>query len=69
MSKKFNKNNSINNNNNNNNDDEDVKLTIHLKRYISPEKRKQIIDELRLVPKTYVWMSMYIFQRKITNYW
>ena len=56
MSKKFNKNNSNNNNNNNNNnnDDEDVKLTIHKKRYISPEKRKQIIDELRLVPKTYV---------------
>ena len=52
MSKKFNKNNSINNNDNN--DDEDVKLTIHKKRYISPEKRKQIIDELRLVPKTYV---------------
>ena len=55
VSKKLNKNNSNNNNNNNNNnDDEDVKLTIHKKRYISPEKRKQIIDELRLVPKTYV---------------
>ena len=58
VSKKSNKNNSNNNNNNNNNnnddDDEDVKLTIHKKRYISPEERKQIIDELRLVPKTYV---------------
>ena len=39
-----------NNNNNNNNDDRDVELTTHKKRYISPEERKQIIDELRLVP-------------------
>ena len=41
-------------NNNNNNNDEDVALTAHKKRYISPEERKQIIDELRLVPKKYV---------------
>ena len=32
--------------------EEDVKVTTH-KRYISPEKRQQIIDELRLVSKTY----------------
>ena len=31
--------------------DEDVELTTHKKRYISPEERQQIIDELRLVPK------------------
>ena len=37
--------------NNNNNDDDDVKLATHKKRYISPEERQQIIDELRLVPK------------------
>ena len=36
---------------NNNNDDDDVKLATHKKRYISPEERQQIIDELRLVPK------------------
>ena len=36
---------------NNNNDNEDVKLTTHKKRYISPEERHQIINELRLVPK------------------
>ena len=30
--------------------DEDVELTTH-KRYISPEERQQIIDELRLAPK------------------
>ena len=39
------------NNNNNNNNDEDVELTVHKKRYISPEERQQIINELRLVPK------------------
>ena len=31
--------------------DEDVELTTHEKRYISPEERQQIIDELRLIPK------------------
>ena len=40
-------------NNNNNDDDDDVKLATHKKRYISPEERQQIIDELRLVPKNY----------------
>ena len=39
------------NNNNNNNDDDGVELTTHKKRYISPEERQQIINELRLVPK------------------
>ena len=37
--------------NNNDNNNEDVELTIHKKRYISPEERQQIISELRLVPK------------------
>ena len=35
----------------NNNNDEDAKLTDHKKRYISPEERQQIINELRLVTK------------------
>ena len=35
----------------NNNNDDDVELTTPQKRYISPEERQQIIDELRLVPK------------------
>ena len=35
-------------------DDDDVELATHKKRYISPEKRKQIIEELRLVPKNNV---------------
>ena len=30
---------------------EDLEITTHKKRYISPEKRQQIFDELRLVPK------------------
>ena len=33
-----------------NNDDEDAKRTTHKERYISPEERQHIIDELRLVP-------------------
>ena len=33
--------------------DEDVEITTHKKRYILPEKRQQIIDELRLVPRNY----------------
>ena len=39
-----------NNNNNNNN----VELKTHKKRYISPEERQQMINELRSVPKKYV---------------
>ena len=39
------------NNNNNNNNNEDVELTVHKKRHISPEERQQTINELRLVPK------------------
>ena len=31
--------------------DEDAELTTPKKRYISPEQRQQIIEELRLVPK------------------
>ena len=46
-----NDNNNNNNSNNNNNNNEDVELTAHKKRYISPEERHQIINELRLVPK------------------
>ena len=33
--------------------DEDEELTTHKKRYISPEERQKIIDELRLAPKNY----------------
>ena len=40
-----------NKNNNNNDDDDDVELTTHKKKCISPEKRQQIINELRCVPK------------------
>ena len=37
--------------NNNNNINDDVELKTSQKRYISPEERQQIIDELRLVPE------------------
>ena len=39
--------------NNENNDNDDVKLATLKKRYISPEDRQQIIDELRLVLRNY----------------
>ena len=53
-----------------NNDDkrEDVEIATLKKRCISPEERKQIIEELRLVPKKYVWIKMHIVQKKVTNY-
>ena len=31
--------------------EEDVEITTHKKRYVSPEETQQIIDEFRLVPK------------------
>ena len=40
--------------------EEDVEITTSKKRYISPEEKKQIIEELRLVPKTYVWIKVNI---------
>ena len=40
--------------NNDQTKEENVEITTHQKRYISPEERQQIIDELRLVPKKYV---------------
>ena len=33
--------------------EEDVETTTHKKRYISPEERQEIIDELSLVPEKY----------------
>ena len=38
----------------NNATEEDVEIATPKKRYISPEERKQIIEELRLVTKRYV---------------
>ena len=34
-----------------NNNDDDAEIATHKERYISPEERQQIIDELRLVRK------------------
>ena len=33
--------------------EQDVEIITHKKRYISPEERQEIIDELRLIPKSY----------------
>ena len=46
--------------NNNDEAEEDKEVTTHKKRYISQEERQQIIDELRLVPKTYVQVKVNI---------
>ena len=48
---------------------EDVEIATPKKRYISPEERKKIIEELRLVPKKYVWIKIPIPRIKATNYW
>ena len=44
---------------NNNNNNEDVELTTRKKRCISPEERQQISNELRLVPKKWVFLKNY----------
>ena len=41
-------------------EEEDAEITTHKKRYISPEERQQIIDELRLVPKKYAQINVNI---------
>ena len=38
----------------NNNNETDTEIATSKKRWMSPEERKQIIEELRLVPKKYV---------------
>ena len=43
---------------NNDETEEDLEITTHKKRYVSPEERQQIIDELRLVPKNYWWIDV-----------
>ena len=40
--------NNDNNNNNNNTNNEDLEITAHKKRCISPEERQQIIDKLKV---------------------
>ena len=59
----------------------DVERATPKKRYISPEERQQIIDELRLVPKKRCIFlkiidklmlklkNIHISRRKTTNYW
>ena len=72
---------SDNNNGNNNNNNEDLEITAHKKRYISPEERQHIMNELRLVPKKDAYFKkiidelmlilkkIHISQIKVTNYW
>ena len=43
--------------NSNNNNNEDVEITAHKKRYISPEERQQIIDDLMLTLKRCTYLK------------
>ena len=53
----------------NNNNEAHEEITTHKKRYISPEKRQQIINELRLIPKkTHSFRNIHTPIRKWTNY-
>ena len=45
-------------------EEEDVEIATVKKRYISPEERKQIIDQLRLVYKKYLWIKIHVSERK-----
>ena len=51
------------NNDPNNETEEDVEITTHKKRSISPEEKQQIINELRLIPKK----KMHIFRNIHTH--
>ena len=53
-----------------NNNAEDAEITTHQKRYISPEEKQQIIDELRLVPTKDAYFQKYTSPpiRTSTNY-
>ena len=50
--------------NNNDKTEEDTETTTHKKKYISPEERQEIIDELRLVPKKDAWIKVNIKKKK-----
>ena len=52
--------------NNDQTKEEDEEIAAPKKRYISLEERQKIIDELRFVPKKYLWIKMHISRRRIT---
>ena len=59
-----------------NNETDDVEIATLKKRYISPEERKEIIEELKLVPKMidHWWIKINIkkipiSRIKTTSYW
>ena len=49
--------------------EEDAEIATHKKRYIYPEERQQIINELRLIPKKmHIFRNIHTNIRKTTNY-
>ena len=58
-------------NNDKTKEEEDLEITTHKKRYISPEERQQIINELRLIPKKkiHIFRNIHTHIKRTTNYW
>ena len=54
---------------NNDNNETDAEITTQKKRYISPEERQKVINELRLIPKkdAYFQKNTYPLPQKKTN--
>ena len=48
-------------------EEEDVEITTHKKRYISPEERQKIIEELRLIPKKDLYFQKYTYPHMKDN--
>ena len=50
--------------------EKDVEITTHQKRYVSPEEKQQIIDELRYLKRMHSLqiIDTHIPRRKTTNY-
>ena len=57
-------------NNDKTKEEEDLEITTHKKRYISPEERQQIINNLRLIPKKkiHIFRNIYTHIKRATNY-
>ena len=51
----------------NNDEAKEAEITTHKKRYIPPEERQKIINELRLIPKKDAYFQKYTYPHKKDN--
>ena len=51
----------------NNDEEKEAEITIHKKRYISPEERQKIVNQLRLIPKKDAYFQKYAYPHKKDN--